>query len=303
MPHGVKYGVLAAVSIYGTYNDYTIRSLRKYPRLRGTVNLDPAQTDLYQMERMAADGIVGVRLQLARRKELPDLTDDAHRLLFRRIRDLNWHVHLAMEAHWIAHVLPALEASGVRVVFDHFGHPDPDKGLECEGFNALLRSIEKGRTWVKLSGGVSAHVAIGWRRVTGSEGDESRAEGREAIAGSRRHRAAAVGQRLSVRRARARGEVSGHDRCVSRVGSFHRRSAADRACPGRSRPSWPTSWCPRSGARALPGPRGLFAASVTARIGELAYRHRAPGQAAALEQRLPRAYSDFNSRDPSGTTK
>ena len=165
--HGVKYGVLAAVSIYGTYNDYTIRSLRKYPRLRGTVNLDPAQTEMYQMERMAADGVVGVRLQLARRKELPDLTDDAHRLLFRRIRDLNWHVHLAMEAHWIAQVLPALEASGVRVVFDHFGHPDPDKGLECEGFNALLRSIDKGRTWVKLS----AAYRLTWRSDGGTSPD------------------------------------------------------------------------------------------------------------------------------------
>jgi predicted TIM-barrel fold metal-dependent hydrolase len=165
--YGVKYGVLAAVSIYGTYNDYLIRSLRKYPRLRGTVNLDPERTDFYQMERMAADGVVGVRLQLARRKQLPDLTDDAHRILFRRIRDLNWHVHLAMEAHWIAHVLPALEASGVRVVFDHFGHPDPDKGLECEGFNALLRSIDKGHTWVKLS----AAYRLTWRSDGGTSPD------------------------------------------------------------------------------------------------------------------------------------
>jgi predicted TIM-barrel fold metal-dependent hydrolase len=149
--HGVKFGVLAAVSIYGTYNDYLIRSLRRYPRLRGTVNLDPHQADLYTMERMNADGIVGVRLQLARRKELPDLADDAYRMMFRRIADLNWHVHLAMEAHWIPAVLPKLEASGVRVVFDHFGHPDPDRGLECEGFNALLKSVEKGRTWIKLS--------------------------------------------------------------------------------------------------------------------------------------------------------
>jgi predicted TIM-barrel fold metal-dependent hydrolase len=148
--HGVHFGVIAGISIYGTYNDYMIRALRRHPRLRGTVNIDPA-TDLYTLERLRADGVVGVRLQLARRKELPDFTDDAHRLLFRRIRDLDWHVHLAMEAHWIAQVLPKLQASGVRVVFDHFGHPDPGKGMACEGFDALLRSIETGRTWVKLS--------------------------------------------------------------------------------------------------------------------------------------------------------
>ena len=164
--HGVHFGVLAGISIYGTYNDYMIRQLRQHPRLRGTVNVEPS-TDLYTFERMRADGIVGVRLQLARRKELPDLADDAHRLLFRRIRDLNWHVHLAMEAHWVPQVLAKLEPTGVRVVFDHFGHPDPDRGLECEGFNALLRSIDKGRTWVKLSGA----YRLTWRSDGGMSPD------------------------------------------------------------------------------------------------------------------------------------
>jgi predicted TIM-barrel fold metal-dependent hydrolase len=48
-------------------------------------------------------------------------------------------------------VLPALESSGARIVLDHFGHPDPVRGLDDEGFTALLRSVDKGRTWVKLS--------------------------------------------------------------------------------------------------------------------------------------------------------
>jgi predicted TIM-barrel fold metal-dependent hydrolase len=48
-------------------------------------------------------------------------------------------------------VLPKLEASGVRIVLDHFGHPDPEQGLECAGFKALLKSVDRGRTWVKLS--------------------------------------------------------------------------------------------------------------------------------------------------------
>ena len=46
-----------------------------------------------------------------------------------------------------------LEASGVKIVVDHLGRPDPKSGINSEGFKALLRSIEKGRTWVKVSGG------------------------------------------------------------------------------------------------------------------------------------------------------
>lgn len=150
--HGVHFGVIAGISIFGTYNDYMIEQLRRQPRLRGTVNIDPA-TDRYTLERMKADGVVGVRLQLSRRKELPDLASEPYRLLLRRVADLNWHVHLAVEGPQLPAVLPALEASGVRIVLDHFGHPDPVEGLENAGFRALLRSVDKGRTWVKLSAG------------------------------------------------------------------------------------------------------------------------------------------------------
>jgi predicted TIM-barrel fold metal-dependent hydrolase len=150
--HGVHFGVIAGISIYGRYNDYMIGQLRRQPRLRGTVNIDPA-TDRYTLERMKADGVVGVRLQLSRRRELPDLAGEDYRLLLRRVADLNWHVHLALEGAQMPAVLPKLEASGVRVVLDHFGHPDPRDGLASEGFQAVLRSIGKGRTWVKLSAG------------------------------------------------------------------------------------------------------------------------------------------------------
>ena len=150
--HGVHFGVIAGISIFGNYNDYMIEQLRRQPRLRGTVNIDPA-TDRYTLERMKADGVVGVRLQLSRRTQLPDLGSEVYRLLLRRVADLNWHVHLALEGKLLPAVLPALEASGVRIVLDHFGHPDPVEGLANEGFTAMLRSIDKGRTWVKLSAG------------------------------------------------------------------------------------------------------------------------------------------------------
>jgi predicted TIM-barrel fold metal-dependent hydrolase len=148
--HGVHFGVIAGISIYGQYNDYMIGELRRCPRLRGTVNIDPL-TDRYILERMKGDGVVGVRLQLSRRRELPDLGGEEYRLLLRRVADLNWHVHLAVEGKLLPAILPALEASGARIVLDHFGHPDPVEGLESAGFHALLRSIETGRTWVKLS--------------------------------------------------------------------------------------------------------------------------------------------------------
>ncbi len=150
--HGVHFGVIAGISIFGQYNDYMLGALRRHPRLRGTVNVDPS-VDRYTLERMKADGVVGVRLQLSRRKQLPDLGSEPWRLLFRRVADLDWHVHVALEGHLWPQVLPQLEAGGARIVLDHFAHPDVAQGLDGEGFGAVLRSIAKGRTWVKLSAG------------------------------------------------------------------------------------------------------------------------------------------------------
>jgi predicted TIM-barrel fold metal-dependent hydrolase len=150
--HGVHFGVIAGISIYGYYNDYMLEQLRKYKRLRGTVVVPPT-VDRYTLERMKADGVVGVRLQLTRRKELPDLGGEEYRLLLRRIADLDWHVHVVVEGQSWPDVIGHLEASGAKVVIDHFGHPDPDKGVNCPGFAALLRSVAKGRTWIKLSAG------------------------------------------------------------------------------------------------------------------------------------------------------
>ncbi|PZU08035.1 MAG: amidohydrolase [Sphingomonas sp.] len=168
--HGVHFGIVAGISISGFYNDYMIEALRRHKRLRGTAILPP-NTDRYTLDRMAADGIVGLRLQLARRPDLPDLSGDDYRLLLRRVADLGWHVHVAVEADRLDPVLTALEASGVRIVLDHFAHPDPSRAEECFGFARTLRSVEMGRTWIKLSGGFRLHDLPFEGRPVAADGD------------------------------------------------------------------------------------------------------------------------------------
>jgi predicted TIM-barrel fold metal-dependent hydrolase len=148
--HGVSLAVIAAASLWDDYNDYTIAALRKYPRLRGTVILKPT-TDRIVLDEMKRDGVVGVRLPFAGLKELPDVTAPDYRKFLKRIADLDWHVHAHAESQDLPRLLPGLEAAGVKIVIDHMGRPDPAAGINGEGFKAMLRSVEKGRTWVKLS--------------------------------------------------------------------------------------------------------------------------------------------------------
>lgn len=148
--HGVARGVIAAASPYGDYNDYTVAAVRNQPRLRGTVILEPT-VERYVLEQMKKDGIVGVRLPFISLKVLPDLTTFEWQRTLRRIRDLDWHVHVHLDGPRLPQVLPALEACGVKLVVDHFGRPDPRLGVDCEGFRMMLRLLENGRTWVKVS--------------------------------------------------------------------------------------------------------------------------------------------------------
>jgi predicted TIM-barrel fold metal-dependent hydrolase len=150
--HGVQYGVLAGASIFGDYNDYQIDALRRYKRLRGTVVIRP-DTDRYILEMMKADGVVGVRFQWRNAPEIPDLTTAEYRRFLRRIADLDWHVHVHDDGPRLIKPIEVLEASGVKLVVDHFGRPLSEAGINCEGFQAVLRSVERGRTWVKLASG------------------------------------------------------------------------------------------------------------------------------------------------------
>ncbi|RZA26261.1 MAG: amidohydrolase [Proteobacteria bacterium] len=160
--HGIHFAVISALSISGNYNDYLIDQLRRHRRLRGTAIVPPA-TDRYILNRMRDDGIVGIRLQLARSDGLADFRSDEYRLLFRRARDLGWHVHVAIEGQNLPPVLDALLESGVDIVIDHFGHPDPAAPLDCVGFRAMLAAVDKGHTWVKMSGGFRLPGTAAWR--------------------------------------------------------------------------------------------------------------------------------------------
>lgn len=150
--NGVDRAVIAAASPWGDYNDYTWTALRAHrTRLRGTaIFRHPIERSA--LAAMSRDGFCGIRLPFIGLPKLPDITTFEYRSLFRRLADLDWHVHPHVDGEDLPKILPTLEASGVKIVVDHLGRPNAD-GVNSAGFKRLLQSIEKGRTWVKVSGG------------------------------------------------------------------------------------------------------------------------------------------------------
>jgi predicted TIM-barrel fold metal-dependent hydrolase len=150
--HGVQYGVIAAASLFGTYNDFSIRAVRKHKRLRATAIVD-ASVDFYTLESMKADGIVGVRLQWFLRNPLPDIAGEDFQRLCCRLRDLGLHIHLNIDGARLIEVASSLVDTGVNVLIDHFGWHDPALRLEAPSYVGMLRLLERDNAWVKLSSG------------------------------------------------------------------------------------------------------------------------------------------------------
>ena len=160
---GVAFGVISAATLFGDYNDYTLEALRNYRRLRATVIVQPGRdsaTLAQQLARMAGWGVVGVRLSLRRLPQLPDLRDESYQRLFKCLADLGLHVELLAHGADLPAVLPLIEASGVTLVIDHFGDPDRHLGIESPGFIAALRSLDCGRTFIKISAAMRLDPAV-----------------------------------------------------------------------------------------------------------------------------------------------
>lgn len=148
---GIDRAVLAAASLFGTNNTYALAATAAEPRLRTTLIVDP-DTDTALLRDMAAAGAVGVRLQWRSTPEPLDLDSPVWRRFLRRVADLGWHVQLHDNGWRLPGAIERIEASGAPLVIDHFGRPDQTKGVSCPGFQAVLRAVERGNTWVKLSG-------------------------------------------------------------------------------------------------------------------------------------------------------
>src|SRR5688500_11450081 len=99
--HGVQYAVLSAASLFDDYNESSIEATRKHNRLRTTLIGNPT-IEPYVMRMRKDDGAVGVRLQWRHAKNLPNISPPESQKFFRRVHDLDWHVHINQEAEAIA---------------------------------------------------------------------------------------------------------------------------------------------------------------------------------------------------------
>ena len=149
---GISRGVLVQPSVYGEDNRAhasALTALRKQGfDYKGVAVVGGDVTDA-ELDRLGALGFCGVRLNLLFKGGIAwsDVVNLASRLAER-----DWHLQCLIDVSTFPQLERRLGSLPVPVVLDHLGHPSSDRGVADPSFQSLLRLLDSGNTWVKLSG-------------------------------------------------------------------------------------------------------------------------------------------------------
>jgi len=139
---------------YATDNRVTVDALAQLgANARGVAVVRPTVTDT-ELRSLNDAGVRGIRFSLGD-PSTAVVTIDMVEPLAKRAADLGWHVQFNVDGDQIAAHADLLARLPSQIVFDHMGHPSLPAGIEHASFGIMRRLIDKGRTWIKLSGAYS----------------------------------------------------------------------------------------------------------------------------------------------------
>jgi D-galactarolactone isomerase len=139
---------------YATDNRVTVDALAQLgANARGVAVVHPTVTDA-ELRSLNDAGVRGIRFSLGDPKTAV-VSIDMVEPLAKRMADLGWHIQFNVDGDQIVAHADLLARLPSPLVFDHMGHPTLPAGAEHESFAIMRRLIDKGRTWIKLSGAYS----------------------------------------------------------------------------------------------------------------------------------------------------
>lgn len=146
---GTSRSVIIQPSTYGVDNRCALAALSALgPSARAVAVVNDTVADA-ELRRLDGLGVRGIRFNLA---QAGATTPEMIEPLAKRVAPLGWHLQINAPADRILEILPILERAPTPIVFDHLAHiPEPD-GVSHPLFARIRGLLDKGRTWVKLSG-------------------------------------------------------------------------------------------------------------------------------------------------------
>src|SRR6185295_11342073 len=146
---GLSTAVVVSPGGYGRNTAMLADVLAKHPnRLRG-IALMRDDTPLAEYSRLTKLGVRGLRMMSARRgSHVPHLNANTAA----RAHEHGWHVQFYPHGTDIIEYADKLLALKNPIVLDHFASIPAEGGTEQPAVAAVLRMLDTGRVWLKLSG-------------------------------------------------------------------------------------------------------------------------------------------------------
>jgi 2-pyrone-4,6-dicarboxylate lactonase len=148
---GIERCVIVQTALHGFDNRVTEEALAAQGGAYLGVALLPPDVDAAELRRLDRLGFRGVRYNFMRHLHQTASIEEVVALAA-RLADVGWHLQVHMESDLLGTMGPALARAPVRVVIDHIGRVDAGLGLEQPAFQHLLRLMDDGKFWVKVSG-------------------------------------------------------------------------------------------------------------------------------------------------------
>jgi D-galactarolactone isomerase len=144
---GLRRVVVVQPSTYGLDNSCTLDAVAELGDARAIVVVDDRATDI-GLDRLTRLGARGARFHMLAGGAVPW---EIMQAVAQRIAPFGWHIQLQMNGRDLADRVDALLALPTPVVVDHVGRYMPPVEPDDERFAVLLRLVDSGRCWVKLS--------------------------------------------------------------------------------------------------------------------------------------------------------
>jgi D-galactarolactone isomerase len=145
---GLSRLVLVQPNGYGFDNRCMLEALAELgERARAIAVVEPDAADV-ELDRLTRAGVRGIRYHLLPGGALPLETLET---MAGRVAGFGWHVQAQLDGRDLAHCEKVLARLPVPLVIDHNGKFLEPVATDHPGFQALLRLLDGGNTWVKLS--------------------------------------------------------------------------------------------------------------------------------------------------------
>ena len=145
---GLSRNVIVQPTTYSTDNRCTLDAIAALgPSARGVAVVDQTVTDA-ELDRLTQAGMRGIRFHMEPSGALPW---DILETMAKRVLPFGWHVQLQMDGRALPERAALLERLPGVLVVDHVGKFHEPVPADHPGLLTLLRLLESGRTYVKLS--------------------------------------------------------------------------------------------------------------------------------------------------------